>query len=99
MSDVTKRFRDAVVRRGLDGDGKTSAARRRAAFDHADPLPLLDKVTTSAWKITDADIAAAKASGLGEDEIFELVACAAIGQATRQLDAAVAALDEAEKTR
>jgi hypothetical protein len=99
MSDVTKRFREAVVRRVVDGDGKTSTARRRAAFDHTDPLPLLDKVTTTAWKITDDDVAAAKASGLGEDEIFELVACAAIGQATRQLDAALAALDEAENAR
>jgi hypothetical protein len=96
---VTKRFREAVVRRVLDGDGKTSAARRRAAFDHADPLPLLDKVTSSAWKITDDDVAGAKATGLSEDEIFELVACAAIGQATRQLDAALAALAEAENTR
>jgi alkylhydroperoxidase/carboxymuconolactone decarboxylase family protein YurZ len=99
VSDVTKRFREAVVRRVLDGDGKTSAARRRAAFDHADPSQLLDKVTDTAWKVTDADIAAAKTSGLDEDEIFELVACAAIGKATRQLDAALAALDEAEKTR
>ena len=98
MSDVTKRYREAVVQRVLDGDGKTSAARRHAAFDHTDPLPLLDKVTTTAWKVTDDDVAAAKASGLSEDEIFELVVCAAIGQSTRQLDAAHAALDEAETT-
>jgi len=98
MSDVTKRYREAVVRRVLDGDGKTSPARRRAAFDHTDSLPLLDKVTNTAWKVTDEDVAAAKASGLSEDDIFELVACAAIGQSTRQLEAALAALDEAEKT-
>jgi hypothetical protein len=41
------------------------------------------------------DIAAVKASGLSEDQIFELVVCAAIGQATRQYDTAFAALDTA----
>ena len=36
-----------------------------------------------------------KAKGVSEDEIFELTVCAAYGQATRQLNAALAALDEA----
>jgi hypothetical protein len=44
---------------------------------------------------TEEDIAAVKASGLSEDQIFELVVCAAIGQATRQYDTAFAALDTA----
>jgi hypothetical protein len=33
-----------------------------------------------------------EASGLGEDQIFELVVCAAIGQATRQYQSALGAL-------
>ena len=45
--------------------------------------------------ISDADVAATKAAGVSEDEIFELTVCAALGQATRQLDAALAALDAA----
>jgi len=32
------------------------------------------------------------AAGFSEDQIFEVVVCAAIGQATRQRDAALAAL-------
>jgi alkylhydroperoxidase/carboxymuconolactone decarboxylase family protein YurZ len=47
--------------------------------------------------VTDADIAAAKAAGLSEDHIFELVVTAAVGQANRQLESALAALDEATK--
>jgi AhpD family alkylhydroperoxidase len=35
----------------------------------------------------------ATASGLSEDQIFEIVVCAAVGQATRQYDAALAALE------
>ena len=46
--------------------------------------------------MTDEDVAAAKAA-LSEDEMFELAVCAAIGQATRQLDNALAALADATK--
>ena len=99
MADVTG-HRKAVVARVLEGSGKASAAQRRAAFDNhevAEPArALIDKVARHAYKVTDDDVAAAKQS-LSEDEIFELVVCAAIGQATRQLDAALAALDEATK--
>jgi signal transduction histidine kinase len=102
MSDIT-RARKALVARILEGDGRTSHALRRAAFDNAGiavPLAMLiDKVAKHAYKVTDEDIAAARASGLNEDQIFELVVCAAIGQATRQYDTALAALVEAWRTR
>jgi alkylhydroperoxidase family enzyme len=57
---------------------------------------LIDKVAKRAYTVTDADIAAAKAAEVSEDQIFELVICAAIGQATRQYDTALAALDAAD---
>ena len=41
-----------------------------------------------AYKVTNEDLAAARASGLSEDQIFEIVVCGAIGQATRQYDTA-----------
>ena len=100
MTDIT-RERKELVARILDGPGEASHARRRAAFDNsglADPLRMLiDKVTMHAFKITEQDITAARASGLSEDQIFELVVCAAIGQATRQYDAALTALETATK--
>jgi alkylhydroperoxidase family enzyme len=102
MSDITQ-ARKALVARVLEGDGRASHAQRRAAFDNtglAEPLStLIDKVARYAYKVTDEDIAAARASGLGEDQIFELVVCAAIGQATRQYDTALAALVEAVTDR
>jgi hypothetical protein len=98
MSDITQARKDLVARI-LEGDGRASRAQRRAAFDNAgvaEPLArLIDKVAKQSYKVTDEDITAAKASGLSEDEIFELVVCAAIGQAMRQHDAALAALTEA----
>jgi len=100
MSNIVQAHR-AVVARILQGDGRASHAQRRAAFDNAglaEPLAMLiDKVAKHAYKVTDDDIAAAKTSGLSEDQIFEIVVCAAIGQATRQYDRALAALEAASE--
>jgi hypothetical protein len=97
------RARQALIARILDGHGRAAHAQRRAAFDNAglaEPLrALIDKVRKRAYTVTDEDIAAVKASGLSEDQIFELVVCAAIGQATRQYDTAFAALEVATVRR
>src|SRR6266567_7394945 len=86
----------AVVTRVLEGDGRASRAERRAAFDNAtltEPLGgLISKVVEHPTQITDEDFAAVKASGLSEDQIFELVVCAAVGQATRKYQNGLAAL-------
>ena len=58
---------------------------------------LIDKVAKHAHQVTDEDIAAARASGISEDQIFEMVVCAAIGQASRQYDTALEALEAATK--
>lgn len=89
----------ALVTRILDGDGRASRAQRRAAFDNEvtdEPLrTLVNKVAKEPTRVTDDDIAAVKAAGSSEEEVFELVVCAAAGEATRQYEAAVAALADA----
>jgi alkylhydroperoxidase family enzyme len=98
MSDIGQ-ARTALARRILEGDGKASPSERRAAFDNsglAEPVSaLVDKVARHAYRVTDEDITAATASGLSEDQVFEIVVCAAIGEATRQYDTALAALEAA----
>jgi hypothetical protein len=98
MSDITQ-ARKAVVARILEGEGSATHAQRRAAFDNAGlgkPLrTLIDKIARHAYKVTDDDIAGVRASGVSEDQIFELAVCAAIGEATRRYDTALAALDAA----
>jgi alkylhydroperoxidase family enzyme len=95
MSDIDK-AREALTSRILEGNGQALPSERRAAFDnngHAGPLgTLVDKVAMHACRVSDEDIAAARAAGLSEDQVFEIVVCAAIGQATRQYDTALAAL-------
>jgi hypothetical protein len=96
MSDISK-ARKALTSRILEGEGKGSPSQRRAAFNNnglAEPLStLVDKVAMHAYRVTDEDFAAARKSGLSEDQVFEIVVCGAIGEATRQYDAALAALE------
>ena len=98
MSDI-REARKALLKRILEGAGRASISERRAAF-HKSGLEgaaavLVDKVAMHAVRITDQDINAARDSGLTEDQMFEIVVCGAVGQASRQYDAALAALDVA----
>jgi hypothetical protein len=90
----------ALVDRVLTGQGTASAADRARAFGNADVPPplqtLIGKVAITPSQVTDADFAAAKAAGFSEDQLFELVVCAAVGQSTRQYEAGLAALAEVE---
>jgi alkylhydroperoxidase family enzyme len=99
MANMTQ-HRKALILRVVDGTATTSTQDRRSAFEGQGPAAargLIEKVTRHAYKVIDEDIAAAKAAGLSEDAIFELVVSAAIGEADRQIESALAALDEATK--
>lgn len=100
MSNIVA-ARKALIARILDGQAQSSPEQRRAAFANAGlqgPLAaLVTKVASAAHKLTDDDVAQARAAGFSEDQLFELMVCAAVGQATRQHDAALAALAAAVK--
>jgi hypothetical protein len=99
MENKKRTAHRALVIRVLEGDGRAPCEARRAAFENvglAEPLrTLIDKVVRQPARVTDEDIAAVLGTGKSEDEIFELVVCAAIGAATRQYEAGLQALDEA----
>ena len=101
MADIVH-ARKALTSRILDGDGKAPTAERKAAFNNsglAEPLAtLVDKVARHASTVTDDDIVAARSSGRSEDQVFEIVVCAAVGAASRQYHTALAALDAATQT-
>lgn len=98
MTDIRAQ-RNALIERIVDGAGTASRGERRAAFENvglAEPLKtLIQKVATQATAVMDRDIAALRASGLTEDQVFEIVVCAAVGQSARQYESARAALDAA----
>jgi hypothetical protein len=100
MTDI-ERAMEALVHRVLAGEGAASPGDRHAAFDNrgmAAPLAtLVAKTAAQPTAITDHDVVAARAAGVSEDQIFEIVVCAAIGQSMRQFHSARAALDEASR--
>lgn len=95
MVEIAQLHRELVAR-VLEGSGKATAEVRRAAFENADldePIrTLIEKVANHAYRVTDEDVAAVRAAGLSEDQVFEIVICAAVGQASRQYTSALTAL-------
>lgn len=100
MSARADELREAAIARVRAGAGKTTVEERQAAYDNtlaaAHPAAALcAKVAKNAYKVTDEDVAAVVAAGVSEDQVFELVIAAAMGQASRQLASALAAVDNA----
>ncbi|GAA0917678.1 hypothetical protein [Virgisporangium aurantiacum] len=99
--DSKRAAHQALVDRVRTGEGTTSPQQRACAFDNAGvPAPvdvLVDKVATSPTQVTDADFAAARAAGYTDDQVFELVVAAAVGQSARMYAAGLAALAEAAR--
>jgi hypothetical protein len=99
VEDQKRAAHQALVDRVLTGDGKAPAEQRARAFNNEGltaPLDtLISKVAERPTQVTEADLAAAKAVGYTEDQLFELVVCAAVGQSTRLYEAGLAALEEA----
>jgi hypothetical protein len=89
----------ALVGSVLDGAGTAPANQRAGAFHNDGLTPPLDtlisKVAMGPAQVTEADFSAARASGFSEDQLFELVICAAVGQSARLYEAGLAALAEA----
>ncbi|HZE41491.1 MAG TPA: hypothetical protein VE172_22045 [Stackebrandtia sp.] len=87
---------EALTARVVDGEGRASRTARRAAFDNTETTEpsrtLIGKVARHPTTVADHDITAARDAGLSEDQIFELVVCAAVGQSARQYQAALSAL-------
>lgn len=102
MVEIAQLHRELVAR-VLQGTGKAAPELRRAAFDNAclsEPIrTLIEKVAGHAYRVTDEDVAAVRAAGLSEDQIFEIVICAAVGQASRQYTSALAALASATEEK
>jgi alkylhydroperoxidase family enzyme len=83
----------------LTGPGMASAELRSKAFANSDlpePLAILvDKVAKRSFLVTDADFAAAVAAGFTEDQLFEVVISAAVGESSRMYQAGLQALAKA----
>lgn len=105
MSPPHSADKHALIRRLeqriLTGPGMALPELRARAFENRDlsePVStLLDKVATRSFHLSDSDFAAVLAAGFSEDQVFELVICAAVGQSSRLYQAALAAVEEATR--
>jgi hypothetical protein len=98
--DTKQAAHQALVDSVLNGQGRASAELRAHAFRNdglSGPLgELIGKVVTRPTQVTEADLTAARESGLSEDQLFELVICAAVGHSARLYETGLAALADAE---
>ena len=74
----------------------TSSAAREALLSGANPGAPFDawaeKVRREAYRIGDDDVAALRAAGASEDEIYEVTVCAAVSASLLHLDLGLSAL-------
>jgi hypothetical protein len=96
-TDKLRSLHQALVDRVLGGDGQVSPDQRHRAFNNPG-VPeqlqsLVEKVATRSSQVTDRDLDAVRTAGFSDDEIFELIVCAAIGAATRQYQSGLAAMN------
>lgn len=97
----------AELRELLEASVRTGAATvssgdRMLAFDRPGELGgargrYCAQVALDANGVDDADVAALRAEGLGDAEIFEYTVAAAVGEASRQLTSALEALAAAQR--
>lgn len=89
----------ALEQRILTEPARTPPDLRARAFENRDlPEPLrtlVDKVARRSFAVTDGDVASALAAGYTEDQLFELVICAAVGESSRLYQAGLGALSQA----
>ena len=98
MNDPHAAPRDRALDSVLKGPAQSDASLRKAAANN-EKLPvdlqrLVTKIHNHAYRVTDEDVAAAKVK-YGEDRMFEIIVCAAMGASKRRLDAGLAALEQA----
>jgi len=61
--------------------------------------PLVEKIVRHAYRVTDEDVAAARAAGHGEDELFDVIVAAALGAGLVRRERGLAAITAWEDAR
>ena len=97
-SDPYGHLLDRVLRRVIHGAGESEPALRNAAAEGrgvpADLQPLIDKIHTHAYTVTDEDVARLQPV-YGDDRLFEIIVSASLGASHKRLMAGLKALEEA----
>jgi hypothetical protein len=96
MSERLGAMRAEIEEAVLGTPGESGPAERRQAMEGEGATPelaaFLRRVQQHAYRITDDEVAALRAAGHGDDQIFELLLSAALGAAEARLSAGLRAL-------
>jgi hypothetical protein len=99
MDEALARHADqvAALRQAVFASKAVTEPALRQAVGLGDPLPdpwgpYAAKVRDESYRVTDADVAALKAAGCSEEEIFEVTVAVAMGAALRRLDVGLRAV-------
>ena len=97
--DPHRQLLEDVWLRVLLGPGESPQPLRAAAATGEgklpdDLVPLVEKIRSHAYQVTDVDVARVQAS-YGDDQLFEVIVSAALGAARRRLDVGLRALEQA----
>jgi hypothetical protein len=84
------RLRNAVLERAAWLAGRDAPPPSGALPESL--LPLVEKIARHAYRVTDEDIAAARAAGHGEDELFDVIVAAALGAGLVRRERGLAAI-------
>ncbi|HEY7671328.1 MAG TPA: hypothetical protein VIC71_03850 [Gammaproteobacteria bacterium] len=85
--------RRAALTRARQVSGRADGAALESALDAAVER-WVEKVARHAYKTTDEDLAALRAAGYSEDQIFEITIAAALGAAQARAECAQEALEQ-----
>jgi hypothetical protein len=97
MTDRFRPLKEATAAALLRGPGASPAELRQACARGEAPddlRALVEKIDRHAYRVTDEDLAALRAT-YSEDQLFEIIVAAAFGAADRRLSAGLRALEEA----
>jgi hypothetical protein len=97
-ADPHASVRNKVFDNVFAGPGESDPSIRAAAGANSglppDLAPLVDKIHTHAYKVTDDDVARAQAAH-GDDRMFEIIVSSALGASRKRLLAGLDALEKA----
>jgi hypothetical protein len=94
-AELMQRLHEAVLGEGASLPYETRLALATGRGIPTELKPYADKVARHAYRVVDGDVAALRAAGYDDDQIFEITVAVALGVGLHRRDVALSSLDAA----